>query len=117
MLRARMQPFQTASVLVTGALFLARRAGGAAGARACNALRLEPGRLVCLRLRPADRASPPPFGFAPLCQVGTPLAIPTKGGMELGRIASMELNHKPVDTVRSARAWGALIWRRAAVQS
>ena len=33
-------------------------------------------------------------------QVGTPLCIPTQGGIEIGRIASMELNHKPVDTAK-----------------
>jgi hypothetical protein len=39
----------------------------------------------------------------PKKQVGTPIAVPTKGGLELGRIASMELNHKSVDTVRCGR--------------
>ena len=29
--------------------------------------------------------------------VGTPLCVPTQGGFELGRIASLELNHKAVD--------------------
>lgn len=29
-----------------------------------------------------------------IAKVGTPLAVPTKGGFELGRIASLELNHK-----------------------
>ena len=33
-------------------------------------------------------------------QVGTPICIPTQGNMELGRIASIELNHKGVDTAR-----------------
>lgn len=33
-------------------------------------------------------------------QVGTPLCIPTQGGIEIGRIASMELNHKGVDTAK-----------------
>lgn len=37
-------------------------------------------------------------------QVGTPLAVPSKGGFELGRIASLELNHK----VRECWSfWGA----------
>ena len=29
-------------------------------------------------------------------QVGTPLCIPSQKGLDLGRIASIELNHKPV---------------------
>ncbi len=33
-------------------------------------------------------------------QVGTPITVPSQGGMDLGRIASMELNHKAVDTAR-----------------
>jgi len=33
-------------------------------------------------------------------QVGTPLCIPSKGGIMLGKIASMELNHKPVDVAK-----------------
>ena len=33
-------------------------------------------------------------------QVGTPLCVPSQGGMDLGRIASLELNHKPVDSAR-----------------
>ena len=45
------------------------------------------------------------FSFADgklrLClQIGTPLCIPTQAGIEIGRIASMELNHKPVDTAK-----------------
>lgn len=39
-----------------------------------------------------------------IAKVGTPVAVPTKGGIELGRIASMELNHKAVDTVRSGNS-------------
>ena len=35
-----------------------------------------------------------------LRQVGTPITVPSQGGMDLGRIASMELNHKAVDTAR-----------------
>lgn len=34
-------------------------------------------------------------------QVGTPLCIPSQGFLDIGRIASMELNHKAVDTVRA----------------
>jgi len=33
-------------------------------------------------------------------QVGTPLCIPSKAGIMLGKIASMELNHKPVDVAK-----------------
>jgi len=33
-------------------------------------------------------------------QVGTPICIPTQGGVELGRIASIELNHKAVDSAK-----------------
>lgn len=33
-------------------------------------------------------------------QVGTPLTIPTQGFLDLGRIASLELNHKPVDSAK-----------------
>lgn len=32
--------------------------------------------------------------------MGTPLCIPSQGGFNLGRIASIELNHKPVDKAR-----------------
>lgn len=35
-----------------------------------------------------------------IAKVGTPLCIPTQGGIEIGRIASMELNHKGVDTAK-----------------
>ena len=33
-------------------------------------------------------------------QVGTPLCVPTKGGIMLGRIASMEINHKAVEKAK-----------------
>ncbi len=33
-------------------------------------------------------------------QVGTPLCIPSQGGMDLGRIASMEINHVAVDKAK-----------------
>jgi translation initiation factor 5B len=33
-------------------------------------------------------------------QVGTPITIPSQGGIDLGRIASMELNHKAVDIAK-----------------
>ena len=35
-----------------------------------------------------------------MVQVGTPLCVPSRGGFTLGRIASMELNHKPVNIAR-----------------
>ncbi len=37
-------------------------------------------------------------------QIGTPLCIPTKDGIDLGRIASMELNHKAVDTAKAGQS-------------
>ncbi|KAI8476355.1 MAG: P-loop containing nucleoside triphosphate hydrolase protein [Monoraphidium minutum] len=39
-----------------------------------------------------------------IAKVGTPVTVPTKGGLDLGRIASMELNHKAVDTVRAGNS-------------
>lgn len=36
--------------------------------------------------------------------MGTPICIPSQGGIEIGRIASMELNHKPVDTAKRGDA-------------
>ena len=33
-------------------------------------------------------------------QVGTPITVPSQGGVDLGRIASMELNHKAVDSAK-----------------
>ena len=35
-----------------------------------------------------------------VAQVGTPITIPSQGGIDLGRIASMELNHKAVDSAK-----------------
>jgi translation initiation factor IF-2 len=37
-------------------------------------------------------------------QIGTPVCVPTKEGIDLGRIASMELNHKAVDTARAGQS-------------
>ena len=37
-------------------------------------------------------------------QVGTPLCVPSQGGVDIGRIASMELNHKPVDSARAGES-------------
>ncbi|RWS10007.1 eukaryotic translation initiation factor 5B-like protein, partial [Dinothrombium tinctorium] len=31
---------------------------------------------------------------------GTPLAVPSKGNLEIGRVSSIELNHKPVENAR-----------------
>ncbi|KAL3150312.1 hypothetical protein ABBQ32_000160 [Trebouxia sp. C0010 RCD-2024] len=39
-----------------------------------------------------------------IAKVGTPICIPSQGGIEIGRIASMELNHKPVDTAKRGDA-------------
>lgn len=36
--------------------------------------------------------------------MGTPLCVPSQGGVDLGRIASMELNHKVVDVVRAGES-------------
>ncbi|KAK9798489.1 hypothetical protein WJX73_000508 [Symbiochloris irregularis] len=36
-----------------------------------------------------------------IAKIGTPLCIPSQGFLDIGRIASMELNHKAVDTVRA----------------
>lgn len=37
-------------------------------------------------------------------QVGTPVCVPSKDGVDLGRIASMELNHKAVDIARAGQS-------------
>jgi translation initiation factor 5B len=39
-----------------------------------------------------------------IARVGTPLAVPTQAGIELGRIASLELNHKAVDSARAGQS-------------
>lgn len=39
-----------------------------------------------------------------IAKVGTPLAVPTQAGIELGRIASLELNHKAVDVARAGQS-------------
>ena len=39
-----------------------------------------------------------------LLQVGTPLCVPSQGGIDIGRIASMELNHKPVNTAKQGES-------------
>lgn len=39
-----------------------------------------------------------------IAKVGTPLAVPTQDGIELGRIASLELNHKAVDVARAGQS-------------
>ncbi|KAF5841812.1 translation protein [Dunaliella salina] len=39
-----------------------------------------------------------------IAKVGTPLCVPSQGNIELGRIASMELNHKPVDLARAGQS-------------
>ena len=40
--------------------------------------------------------SEPPASRPLHAQVGTPVCVPTKDGIDLGRITSMELNHKAV---------------------
>ncbi len=37
-------------------------------------------------------------------QVGTPICVPSQGGVDLGKIASLELNHKPVDTAKKGQS-------------
>jgi translation initiation factor 5B len=39
-----------------------------------------------------------------IARVGTPLSVPSQGGIDLGRIASMELNHKSVDAARAGQS-------------
>ncbi len=39
-----------------------------------------------------------------IAKIGTPLCVPTQGGIDLGRIASMELNHKAVDTATAGQS-------------
>lgn len=39
-----------------------------------------------------------------IAKVGTPVCVPTKDGIDLGRIASMELNHKAVDVARAGQS-------------
>ena len=39
-----------------------------------------------------------------IAKVGTPVCVPTQEGIDLGRIASMELNHKAVDTARAGQS-------------
>lgn len=34
---------------------------------------------------------------AVVAQVGTPICVPSQGGLDLGKISGLELNHKPVD--------------------
>ncbi len=37
-------------------------------------------------------------------QVGTPICVPTQGGIDLGRIASLELNHKAVEKAKAGQS-------------
>lgn len=39
-----------------------------------------------------------------IAKVGTPLAVPSQAGIELGRIASLELNHKAVDAAHAGQS-------------
>ncbi|GAB4816828.1 hypothetical protein N2152v2_003874 [Parachlorella kessleri] len=39
-----------------------------------------------------------------IAKIGTPLCVPTQGGIDLGRIASMEKDHKAVDTAKKGDA-------------
>ena len=42
--------------------------------------------------------------YAWALQVGTPLCIPSKGGMDIGRIASIEQDHKAVDSAKAGKS-------------
>ncbi|EIE19434.1 P-loop containing nucleoside triphosphate hydrolase protein [Coccomyxa subellipsoidea C-169] len=39
-----------------------------------------------------------------IAKVGTPICVPSQGGVDLGKIASLELNHKPVDTAKKGQS-------------
>jgi len=39
-----------------------------------------------------------------VAKIGTPICVPSRGGVDLGRIASMELNHKPVESARAGQS-------------
>lgn len=42
-------------------------------------------------------------GWRHSVQVGTPLCIPSRDGIDIGKIASMEINHKVVDTAKKGQ--------------
>jgi hypothetical protein len=50
-------------------------------------------------------------------QVGTPITVPSQGFVDLGRIASMELNHKVQCNVHSATHQSPRMLRRLASTS
>lgn len=41
--------------------------------------------------------------FYPMLQVGTPICIPQRDFIDIGRIASIENNHKPVDYAKKGQ--------------
>lgn len=52
-------------------------------------------RYVIPTKRPACAAAP---------QIGTPICVPSKDGVDLGRIVSIELNHKAVEEARAGQS-------------
>lgn len=52
-----------------------------------------------------------------IAKVGTPICIPTKDGIDLGRIASIELNHKAVDKATVGQSVAMKIESTNAVES
>jgi translation initiation factor 5B len=50
-------------------------------------------------------------------KVGTPICVPSKGGIDLGRITSIELNHKAVDMARAGQSVALKIQSSNAEQS
>lgn len=43
-------------------------------------------------------------------QVGTPICIPQRDFIDIGRIASIENNHKPVDTAKKGQKAAIKVW-------
>ncbi len=39
-----------------------------------------------------------------IARVGTPICVPSRAGIDLGRITSLELNHKAVDSARAGQS-------------
>ncbi len=43
-------------------------------------------------------------------QVGTPICIPERDFIDIGRIASIENNHKPVDCAKKGQKVAIKVW-------
>eukprot|EP00243_Klebsormidium_subtile_P009546 TRINITY_DN4811_c0_g5_i1.p2 TRINITY_DN4811_c0_g5~~TRINITY_DN4811_c0_g5_i1.p2 ORF type:complete len:188 (+),score=88.11 TRINITY_DN4811_c0_g5_i1:40-564(+) len=41
---------------------------------------------------------------AGIAKVGTPICVPSKGNIDIGKIASIEMNHKAVDTAKKGQS-------------